>query len=525
MSDPDTAARTPAPGDAVLANIARAIWDATHGDADCPGDAIPTEAALGEWLRAGDYPDEVVIEANQHLGRVYPGAVWIAPEPTDRIRGYPDRELPPVVAVLNSVLQAVIPELSKPDKRKRRGGTYQTSVFALEDVDSQLAKVCKDTGESLLHPAAPLVRAWQSRPKIVETDRNYNGILPISVATVRDLKTEQATLFSTLPQSKRPGRFETGELFGNLPENHDPSRPRNSVIPASLPLVVYDAAGGKNFARGRGAPLPLRLWVEVLLSVRPEDRRQTTRLRVELRDLVSAVWPNGWSGPAIDGNRLLRALVQIDRMFVPWEGGYWKAVRVVNIPKMDQPRDVVVIDVELPPGSDVGPMIHRPTLAKYGVDSAAGYRIYLGLSEFWNRYLTTGGKRLPPLIPEVNRDKAGLVVGADGKPLVDKAGRPAHWNDRRAVRTGANVDNPEYRRLPWLSAEDLLRLGFPMAEVSTKQQRYRRLADAKRALQRMDGDGDVILETATDGRRWRVLPPRNWGRAGDGEDAGGDGRG
>ena len=211
--------------------------------------------------------------------------------------------------------------------------------------------------------------------------------------------------------------------------------PEPSALVPSLPLVLYDGSGGSSLARGQGAPLALRLFVEVVLAVPLEHRDWRTRLEIPLPDLIRFLWPNGWHSLKRDGSRLAHALHQIDHARIPWDGGYWRPVSLTNLPR--SPTDSVVFDVELPAGSGRGPLVFRPVLRQLGVQSAPEYRAYLGLAALRNRYLTTAGKLAAPTVPEVRRDASGALLDAHGRVVVGKGGIPVkHWNDKRAVRTG-----------------------------------------------------------------------------------------
>ena len=274
--------------------------------------------------------------------------------------------------------------------------------------------------------------------------------------------------------------------------------------------------GGGLKGRGKGALLELRIWAEALLSIFPKDRLTgPTRLRITLRDLVAALWPHGWGGPGRDGTKLVRALRACHHAVLPWTGGYWVAVRVVNFPDVRNPDSVVVLDVELPPGSGVGPLVHRPTLRKYGVTDGYAYRLSLALAYHWNRYLTAGGKRLPPTIPVVKRSPDGAVLGADGKPLrkpkKEGGGSVTHWSDKRAVRTGQFVRNPEFARLPGLSEFDLLVLGAPGFETSDRRLRHRAKKRVIAAIKVMAMAGDIVVLSDARTKEWRVEPPDWWG--------------
>ena len=374
--------------------------------------------------------------------------------------------------------------------------------------------------EDVPHPLAEIVAWWQSRPTQIERDTRDYGIVPQPFAVVRDLRSEQGSLFENLPATTGLHTDTQPDLFAALPSVGNPLS-SCGIVPLSTPLVLYDAAGGQANRPRKGTPLALRLWVEAILSVKIGDRNQQVRLIVELRDLINALWPNGWNGPARDAPRLEQAFNQIGRMFVPWEKGRWLAVVVRNRPHYSDMRSPVVFDVELPPGSDRGATVYRPMIRKYGVENAAAFRLSLSIPGLWNERLTypgrqrkdgrRGGRRIPPLVPEVRRNAAGVVLGVDGRPLTDTRGKPVtHWSDPRADRTGKEQRNPELaKRLPWLTPDDLLEAGAAYTDRQTPEARRKALERTRKAGRIMAANNDLVI--VENGHLWRLEPPDWWG--------------
>ena len=374
--------------------------------------------------------------------------------------------------------------------------------------------------EDVPHPLAEIVAWWQNRPTQIERDTKDYGIVPQPFAMVRDLRSEQGPLFEDLPATTGLHTDTRPDLFAALPALGNPLS-SHGIVPPSFPLVLYEAAGGQANRPRKGTPLALRLWVEAILSVKIDDRNQSARLIVELRDLISALWPNGWNGPARDAPRLEQAFNQIGRMFVPWEKGRWLAVVVRNRPHYSDMKSPVVFDVELPTGSDRGAMVYRPMIRKYGVKNAAAFRLSLSIPGLWNDRLTypgrqrkdgqRGGRRILPVVPEVRRNKAGVVLGVDGRPLTDTRGKPVtHWSDPRADRTGNEHRNPELaKRLPWLTPDDLLKAGAAYADRQTPEARRKALERTRKAVRIMVANHDLLL--IENGCLWRLEPPDWWG--------------
>ena len=214
-------------------------------------------------------------------------------------------------------------------------------------------------------------------------------------------------------------------------------------------LVAYDAGGASTWKRGRGVPIPPRLFVEALLFCQAES----ALIEPTLREFAAALWPNGW-----ERNKhlpmLSRSLAEVSNYEIPWRDGLWRPVVARWRPFASADLDTPVpFDVRLPYGAGPGARVHRPTLRALGVLSAPVWRLYLSLCAYWDRRGYQDGGWNVRLVPEVKRDRDGLILDADGQPLRRACGAPmTRWNDPLAVRTGQRIE-PD-RRPATLSAED-----------------------------------------------------------------------
>lgn len=309
------------------------------------------------------------------------------------------------------------------------------------------------------HPLRPLIAAWQQRPAPTDPDRKGNGILPQSLSSVRGIHlVEHAPDQGELPDTSGPltARPEQGWLPGMEP-------PPSKLVPA-LPLLAFDLGGGISLAKGRGAPVALRLFTEALLMVPLGARCGAVRIERTARELIAELWPNQrprWRGMRGKGTVLRNALYAVHTAMVPYDGDYWVPIVVRRWPSgLD---GTAIFDVEMPGNSDRGPLVHKPTLRLQGVRSAPAYRAYLGLCALRNRYATHKGRILPAKVPEVLRDRSGALLDSLRRIVLGRGGSPVkHWNDPRAVRTGVYLSNEEmWRRLPWLDDRDLVALCYP----------------------------------------------------------------
>ena len=473
----------------VLAAVARAKWHQQHDlDKPCPPETLPSPADLAQWL-----PE-------------CPRDVWIAIAELLEAWEQPDLESPQ---------DSRAAPLSARVSRSIAGGHWDLEVdrghhlppwLDVAKLHAEWRAIAASTRGK--HPLGPLIRAWQQRPTPVDPDRRQNGILPQPLASVRGVRvversSEQDNLPDTTGVLKAPGP-EQAWLPGMEP-------PPSKLVPA-LPLLAFDLGGGISLAKGRGAPVALRLFTEALLMVPRGGRGGAVRIEKPARELIAELWPNRrpmWGGKQGRGAALRKALYSVHTAMVPYDGDYWIPVVVRRLPSgLD---GTVILDVEMPGGSDKGPLVHKPTLRLQGVRSAPAYRAYLGLCALRNRYATHKGRILPPRVPEVLRDRSGALVDVRGRIVTGPGRIPVkHWNDPRAVRTGRFLPNEEmWKRLPWLDNWDLIALCYPdvpQAPVSTRKALQR----SKATIQVLESDGLVLVRrerpSAPKGRegRWKI---------------------
>ena len=275
------------------------------------------------------------------------------------------------------------------------------------------------------HPLAMLIKGWMDdRP--VEPDKRATAIMPNAtrVTNITVLPADDCTLFDLdtwVPTTEAIGAQDQAVLPG--------LEPGSSLIPA-LPLYLYDGTGAPIYQGGGGAALPLRIWVEVVTAVRIEERERGRSVPIPytLREMIEAQWPDGWQRNN-QMPRLRRGMADVDRLrfTVQLPGGgrtSWRAVGWTGIyPHDARLDDVAIAHVILPPGSSHGPKIHKPTLRRLGVKSAAKYRAALGMAyHWWDRAIK--GRYILPYRKKLLRDRYGNPAKADGRAILDDSGRP-----------------------------------------------------------------------------------------------------
>lgn len=379
------------------------------------------------------------------------------------------------------------------------------------------------TGYTLL---TALVAEW---PQPVKPDNHRNAILP---GSWRDARRGQSTLPFVLDRATPLGPVGKEPEQADLPGLERPA----GVVPPVPWLSLYDLTGsGPVQTRGRGAPMAQRLFVEVLTSVQREDREWTAAPPIALRDLFAWLWPRYYD-PEADRMRggydrskhlkpLQRALVELDNMRLWLDGAYRRLIRVDDLPGAGTPLDWQVrFHVRHLPGSDHGPAIDRARMRRWGLESAPAWRSAIRLAYLWDAAKgRNNGARVYATRPVVARGDGGVLLGADGQPLRDRRGAiVADWSDRRAVVLGADGKpagatnppawerNPAADRVPVLGPDDLVRLAYADSRDLKPASRRRRLSSARRALERMEAAGEVVVEREAGGG-FRVLekrPPR-----------------
>ena len=301
-------------------------------------------------------------------------------------------------------------------ERSGMGAGIYASVHA-DGLPGMLAGVAVD-GEGL--SALALIHARQPVAVQPETRRDRR-ILPV----VRPVERE-----AVLPALA--GHYELDPGAPTLPLF--PSRPVAHRVPL---LDLVDAAGVPIMARGRGAPLPSRLHIGLLLAVRREDRgRESVRLALPLGHLIAALYPNGWKV----GQHWpqLQATMEDAARFGFHDGrGRWRAVALRYAPDRPDLGAPVVFDIAFPPGAVTGPAVDLAALNRLSVESSPRWRAAIAAhSIIWQPGVTRlpiPGRRGRP------SGRWGWARDANAYPIVT-------LDDRRRLAFGARDSKNRTRR-------------------------------------------------------------------------------
>lgn len=372
----------------------------------------------------------------------------------------------------------------------------------------------------LEHPLEPLIADWLNQPEVIQPDLDKGGRLRIQ-GIIPD------GLFPGQPHSI-PAQLRSdngGEKFPNLGkmERDGEQLPLLADIldDADLPiapLLLAKAAGFHGLQPGRGARLDKRILIFSLLEMPLNQRRPGGRyeLRRPLRFWRDLLWPtrNGKSSyrPIKHKQALRDALTAINlaEILMP-DGSSWIPVVRRGIPDLDSLDSEVIIQIELPAGSDRGPQVDKGVLAVAGVVSDPAFDLELGLAYLWDEAKRrNGGHRVYATRPEVMRNKQGHIVDAADQVIVERGKPVTRWDHPRAVRTGRMERNPAADRVRVLDREARRRLAYGSGTSRRQDQLSRERAATDKRLAGIEGDGRILIERdAVDlrggGDGWRIL--------------------
>lgn len=319
-----------------------------------------------------------------------------------------------------------------------------------------------DAGEDVRWPLAPLVNAWQQRPRPVEPNqRTTDRVIPARLA-MANTSSNPRLLFSPAAHAEY-GPDGKQLVMPGFASADTPS--------PALPLALYDLGAGPTISPGRGAPLALRMFVESVLSVPMQERErgQPVAMSVSLREFLKWLYPSRTPSPAEYWPRLMAAVEALDSwdarvpLYDPQakRSELRRVVSVGGIPRGPGALDESVrIIVDLPPGSGNGPQV-SDNLRLWGVKSAPAYRLLINLAYQWHN---PGVTKIP-----IGRGKA------------------RHW---------VQVDDPE--RYPVITDDDLVFLTFPT--MSSRSER-RKPGEAWGYVRQLEKAGELRV---VDGK---ILPP------------------
>ena len=311
-------------------------------------------------------------------------------------------------------------------------------------------------------------------PAISEHDIDGEPISVLAAARKLFAPWRTATSLPIAPQATSRRRLPNNHLPELPPATASqlvlPAMPRTAQTTTAPWIALFDSLGGNSMAKGRGAPLELRLWIEALAWATPAARNgHLINVPMTLRQLRDALWPHGWHRgrqlPRLrDAMRRINSLgfLQITRDH-EWAPILWR-----TLPTPGAGLDAtMLLQVQLPPveRAGLGAPFNRNILRRLGLTAAPQYRAYLGLVELWDRTRRRGYK--------------------PWQPATDRPQLP--W---------PNLQPHERRRLVF--GDD--------STVNTASTLRTRQQDADRAIQDLDAHGVIELRPDSDHpRKWQLV--------------------
>ena len=381
---------------------------------------------------------------------------------------------------------------------------------------------------SLKHPVAPLIEAWLQKPELVRPDLEkngqprQNGIMPSGLFSQQPATVPAQLAFTFDNGDPTLGRVESAQaqlpLFAELLNDDD--------IPVT-PLLLADAAGFRGLQPGRGARLDKRLLIFSLLSMPLDQRRPGGRYewRPSLKELRDLLWPsrtkvvNGRHlelssyRPSKHAHALYSALRAINLAEVVMPDGYhWRPTIVRGYPSFDKLDSKVIVQIELPSGSDHGPAVDKPNLIKAGTISDPAFDLELGLAYLWDEAKRhNGGYRIHAARPEALRNDQGHIMNEAGNVITERNGSPStRWNHPQAVLTGRQERHPQASRVRVLTRAERHRLAYGMVSDKHTSQIRNEQSATDRLLIALEKDSRIVIEKdavepGTGKKGWRIL--------------------
>lgn len=166
----------------------------------------------------------------------------------------------------------------------------------------------------------------------------------------------------------------------------DPIFPTSLLKPGTcfLPVALYSAGAKVKGGGQKGAPLALRLYMEVVQSADKRWGGISQRIFFPTRRLIDALFPNRYTPP-----KVIQEIVQAVEALkpagapAPITGKRRQVIALAKVP-IDLDDDIV-FDVFLPINSMRGPQMKRQVFRQLGVNKALAYIGYMNLTFFFNQ--------------------------------------------------------------------------------------------------------------------------------------------
>ena len=371
---------------------------------------------------------------------------------------------------------------------------------------------CLEIDNTLKHPLAPIIEAWQQNTTAKRITKEHDRIYPVaildraSMGSIRDVIVETNSIDDHLGNIQIVQQVPESKLQLEFWESDTDSK-----LPAILPVEMFDFQGGITTKSGAVA-MPIRTAFEVLMAMDTGTTAQ--QLSWELGVMVDNLNPDGkfnWTnqiGYVIQGLEVLR---KFTFPYKPPDSGIvsYAPFHVLTLPHEQSDRTSrIIIEARLP--QDIGKsgmMVEKKVIRITGKKSSAKFNAYLAACGLFDKYGTVRGKIIDPTLPIERRDNQGYLLDGNGKHILSSNGK--RIKNLRSAEAASQLDrerNKDADRYPILSKTDLVRACYPHGCPGGKFATY--LARAKQALNGLEADGYVTIERLDKG--WRIMPsPRH----------------
>ena len=295
-----------------------------------------------------------------------------------------------------------------------------------------MKQVLADAGEAPAEASAPAVTpAAESRSLPPYDPGPYEEEdmrrMPYYTAGVRAIA-DADKQFSMIHVPKNPGLLDLKPahpaFYGRYP-NLVPTPKFQRLARHGVPYVLLpcDVPGYVLDERMLYSPVAhpgLRLWVELMLYIKPQVKQRAQRWEIWLstQQVSDWLWPNVRARSGKYRRLVRQALHFVHNSVVPLQHGhqgtpgYWLPFAVRQWTKFDEPDSSIMIEALVAPESpqiDAGPLVYKSSLREWGHRSATAWRLTLALAWLWNKYLTgDGGARFgaqEQFLPDLGREE------------------------------------------------------------------------------------------------------------------------
>ena len=366
-----------------------------------------------------------------------------------------------------------------------------------------------ESDPELMHPLAPLVRAWLTEQTAKRIDGEYDRKHPVAIVD----KSHMGSIRDVIVYSDK--EYPIGEIRTSAPPPQTsqieiPALDTQSTLPAVLPFQAVKIVSGIETQKNGVYPMPIRLFWEANFALSQGVTQET--IRFALGDLLQFLNPNGKYNRHEHLPYVLNALHSLFFLRIPYRDNPdnpktevdWIPVLPRTVPNVNSGDDAsIILEVKLPPDTRQGMMIEKEKIRQLGKYSAAKTNAYLTACWIFDQYGTMRKGIIDPTRPLEQRDAEGFLLDENGNRIVTPRGKPIrNLFAPEAIRQLPRVDNKSRKAYPILNFADLTRACYPKGYPQGENAKYQKRA--LKAWQDLEKEGVVVIERLQSG--WRIMP-------------------